>query len=304
MGASASSYDAQVGANSDTIMVGCVSYAENISTIWEGMKKYYNDRGVDFDFVLFTSYERQVEALLGGHIDIAWNGPLAHVRTKRRTQGASLSLGMRDCDCGFVTHILVRKAAGIKGFADMQGKRLAMGTADSPQACVLPTYHLKSKGVPLDSLEVTAFNRDLGKHGDTALGEIEVMTALAKNEADFGFVSDLMYQRAKASGEDLDALEILAVDPVPVFNHCQFDALPTLNKMKKDNFEVHLFAMDMKKEGDRKVMQSEGIKEKWERPQEDGYATMQAALADEPVAPNLGPVYKAEAHPFKTFTVK
>ena len=31
-------------------------------------------------------------------------------------------------------------------------------------------------------------------------------------EADFGFVSDLMYQRAKASGEDLDALEVLTVN--------------------------------------------------------------------------------------------
>jgi phosphonate transport system substrate-binding protein len=244
------------------------------------------------------------EALLGGQIDIAWNGPLAHVRTKRRTKDASLSLGMRDCDCGFKTHILIRKDAGIKSLADLKDKRCAAGTRDSPQACVLPMQHLKANGVPLDSLTVTFFDKDLGKHGDTALGEIDVMSALGKNEADFGFVSDLMYQRALGSGEDLDALEILSCDPVPPFDHCQFDALPTLSAKKREDFERLLFAMDIKKAEHRPVMQAEGITERWERPREEGYKAMHDALADEPVVPMAGPLYKTESHPFKKMTVK
>jgi hypothetical protein len=47
----------------------------------------------------------QVEALLNGHIDIAWNGPLAHVRVQRRTGGKYISLGMRDCDRGFQSQV-------------------------------------------------------------------------------------------------------------------------------------------------------------------------------------------------------
>ncbi|CAJ1368007.1 unnamed protein product, partial [Effrenium voratum] len=146
-------------------------------------------------------YDRQVEALLGGFIDIAWNGPLAHVRTQKRTNGTSLSLGMRDVDCGFQSLILVRKAAGIKTLEDLKGQRLAAGTRDSPQACILPMQYLKSQQFPLDSISVSFFDRDLGKHGDTALGEIEVMNELTNGMADAGFVSDLMWQRAVSSGD-------------------------------------------------------------------------------------------------------
>ena len=47
------------------------------------MAKHFSAKGVPFDVVLYQSYERQVEALLAGQVDIAWNGPLAHVRTQR-----------------------------------------------------------------------------------------------------------------------------------------------------------------------------------------------------------------------------
>jgi len=51
-----------------------------------------------------------VEALRSGHVDIAWNTPLAHVRVKQRTSGRSLSLGMRDSDRDFHAKIVVRRA--------------------------------------------------------------------------------------------------------------------------------------------------------------------------------------------------
>lgn len=59
--------------------MGAVSYDPAISSIWEKMKDYLNSAGCPFDFVLFTNYERQVAALLAGEIDLAWNGPVAHV---------------------------------------------------------------------------------------------------------------------------------------------------------------------------------------------------------------------------------
>ena len=40
----------------------------------------------------------EVESLLAGHIHIAWNTPLGHVRVKRRTGGQSRSLGVRCTD--------------------------------------------------------------------------------------------------------------------------------------------------------------------------------------------------------------
>uniref|UniRef100_A0A7S0FD86 Thiamine pyrimidine synthase n=1 Tax=Pyrodinium bahamense TaxID=73915 RepID=A0A7S0FD86_9DINO len=290
-----------------TIMVGCIDYCDQIRTIWDGMKQYFLKAGVDFDFVLFTSYERQVEALMGGFIDIAWNGPLAHVRTQKRTSNTSLSLGMRDVDCGFVTHIIVRKNAGITDLSGLKDRRLAAGARDSPQACILPMQYLKSERVPLDTLRVTFFDRDLGKHGDTAMGEVEVMNELAKGNFDAGFVSDLMWQRALSSGDvnggKGEELQILETAKVPLFNHCQFDALSSLDVKKKQDFEVTLFKMDYNKQDDRRIMQLEGIREKWERPAEEGYSTMRDALAQEPNVPFPPFMYRMEEHPFKEFAV-
>ncbi len=74
----------------DTILLGAVAYDARVVTIWEGIRDHFNSEGAPMDFVLFSNYERQVESLLAGHIDIAWNTPLAHVRVQRDHQSGSL----------------------------------------------------------------------------------------------------------------------------------------------------------------------------------------------------------------------
>src|SRR4051812_40767577 len=98
---------------SPSILLSAVAYDAKVVPIWEGIRDHFKSEGVDFDFALFSNYERQVEELLAGHVDIAWNTPLAHVRVQRRTEGKSLSLGMRDSDRDFRAKVVVRKDAGI-----------------------------------------------------------------------------------------------------------------------------------------------------------------------------------------------
>src|SRR5258705_6039909 len=100
--------------NDKSILLGAVAYDPKVVTIWEGIRDYFQGEGVPLDFALFSNYERQVEELLKGHIDIAWNTPLAHVRVKKRTDNASLSLGMRDSDRDFRAKVVVRRDRGIK----------------------------------------------------------------------------------------------------------------------------------------------------------------------------------------------
>src|SRR5436190_24079978 len=126
----------------DSILLGAVAYDAKVVTIWEGIRDYFRDEGVPLDFALYSNYERQVEELLAGHIDIAWNTPLAHVRVKHRTEGRSISLGMRDSDRDFRAKVIVRKDAGIKKLADLVGKTLAVGSQDSTQARILPLHFL------------------------------------------------------------------------------------------------------------------------------------------------------------------
>jgi ABC-type phosphate/phosphonate transport system substrate-binding protein len=264
------------------------------------MKKYFHRQSLKFDFVLFTSYERQLESLLNGDIDVAWNGPLAHVRLRRVARDV-VSLGMRDVDRDFVSYIVSTKASGIHTISDLRGKRLATGAHDSPQAYVVPMHHVLST-IPANevrTIDVTRYDKDLGKHGDTAEGEVDVIHSLRNGTADAGFVSRLMYDRrdTTAAGEDLLSPRLIRV---PLFDHCQFDALPSLLPEKREGFRQALMAMDWNCAEDNKVMVQEGIKERWEAPRENGYDILRAAIAKEEVSISPPALHSVQSHPFKS----
>ena len=50
------------------LMLGAVAYDPKVVTIWDGFQKYFAEHDLSFDYVLYTNYERQVEALFSGHI--------------------------------------------------------------------------------------------------------------------------------------------------------------------------------------------------------------------------------------------
>jgi ABC-type phosphate/phosphonate transport system substrate-binding protein len=263
----------------ETILLGAVAYDPKVVTIWEGIRDYFNESGTPFDFALFSNYERQVEELLAGHVDIAWNTPLAHVRVRQRTGGASLSLGMRDSDRDFHAKVIVRKDAGIASLPDLHGKRLAVGSRDSTQARILPLHFLKQEGVDLDRVHLLPFDTDLGKHGDTGTSELDVLRALSDGTADAGTVGDLVWVQEQAAGH-VDSARIEVLYTTPGFNHCMFDALPTLSASKREGFVRSLFAMSWDNPTHRRLLELEGLHE-WVAPREEGYESLIAALAGE-----------------------
>jgi phosphonate transport system substrate-binding protein len=66
-----------------TLVMGAVAYDPKVVTIWDGFRRWLRASELPFDFVLFSNYERQVEDLVGGRIDAAWNSPLAWLRAQR-----------------------------------------------------------------------------------------------------------------------------------------------------------------------------------------------------------------------------
>ncbi|PZS31064.1 MAG: phosphate ABC transporter substrate-binding protein, partial [Pseudonocardiales bacterium] len=62
---------------SEALLVGAVAYTPNVVPIWEGIRDYFRGSPAEMDFVLFSNYGRQVQALIAGHVDIAWNTNLA-----------------------------------------------------------------------------------------------------------------------------------------------------------------------------------------------------------------------------------
>lgn len=263
----------------ETVLLGAVAYYSKVVAIWEGIRDYFNASGCPFDFVLFSNYERQVSSLLAGHIDIAWNTPLAHVRVQHHTDGKSLSLGMRDSDQDFHSRLVVRTDSGIDSPQDLHGKKLAVGSRDSTQARILPLYFLQQEGVDLEQVELVVFDTDVGKHGDTGTSELDVLEALSKGDVHAGTIGDLIWVLEQQAGH-IDTSLIQSVWTSPGFDHCMFDALPTLDEGKMDRFRSALFSMSWDDPDHRRLLELEGLRQ-WMPPRETGYDTLRAAVAEQ-----------------------
>lgn len=263
----------------DTILLGAVAYDAKVVPIWEGIREHFQSEGVPMDFCLFSNYERQVESLLRGHVDIAWNTPLAHVRVQKRTEGKSLSHGMRDSDQDFKARVLVRKDRGITDVKALEGKRMAVGSQDSTQARILPLHFLGTEGVDVSKIELVKFDTDVGKHGDTGTSELDVLKALHDGSVDAGTVGDLIWVAEQAGGRvDTNLIDTLYV--TPGFDHCMFDCLPDLDSSKIERFKKALFAMKWENPEHRRILELEGLKQ-WMPPREEGYDSLRTALTEQ-----------------------
>lgn len=252
------------------IKVGVVAYDPKVVTIWEGIKDYFRDRGIVSDYILFSNYDTQVEMLLQGLIDIAWNTNLAYVKVVRRTRGECQALAMRDTDIDFTTKIIARAGSNIETIGDLKRKRVAFGSRDSGQAAILPSYFLKQMGIdPEKDIFPIRFDLDVGKHGDTGTSEVEVLRAVQKGEADAGAVGDQYWARALADGL-IDHARVKAIWTSPGYCHCNFTVLGDSNPRRFEKWTEALLAMDYNNPAHRKIMEMEGLK-RWVRPELSGY---------------------------------
>jgi phosphonate transport system substrate-binding protein len=252
------------------IRVGAVAYDPKVVTIWEMIREYFQVRDVANDFVLFSNYETQVEALLEGFIDIAWNTNLAYVRVHRRTNGKCRVLAMRDTDVEFTSVIIARADEGVATLADLKGKTFAFGSRDSGQAAILPAFFLHNNGIdPQRDIQTLRFNLDVGKHGDTGTSEVEVLNAVASGRAAAGAIGDQYWARVLAEGH-VDRRKIKAIWTSPAYCHCNFTILEERYAPDIERWTEVLLEMDYNNPKHRQIMDLEGLKQ-WVKPQLEGY---------------------------------
>ena len=72
--------------------------------IFRGLQAHFLRHGIELDWVIYSNYDALVDAFARREIDLAWNAPLAYVKTKRRLHGACQVVAMRDVDVNFTTH--------------------------------------------------------------------------------------------------------------------------------------------------------------------------------------------------------
>ncbi|MET8353118.1 PhnD/SsuA/transferrin family substrate-binding protein [Micromonospora sp. NPDC005206] len=173
-----------------TVLMGAVAYDPKVVTIWEGFRAWLRGRGLDFDFVLYSHYERQVDDLVAGRIDAAWNSPLAWLRAERlaaASGGTVSALTMRDTDRDLTSVVVVRADSPVRQVEDLSGSLVAVGAMDSPQATLIPLGHLAAAGVEVD---VRRFDVGVGLHGDHIGGERDAARALVAKEVDAACMID------------------------------------------------------------------------------------------------------------------
>lgn len=264
------------------LVVGAVAYTANVVPIWEGMRDYFRDGPVPMDYVLFSNYERQVDALLAGHVDVAWNTNVAWVRTLRRSGGEARALAMRDTDLAFRTLMVARKGSGLDGLASLRGRRVAFGSRDSGQARILPVHFLARAGVGLDDVQPVIFDSDVGKHGDTGRSDLDALRAVAEDAADVAAVGVNTWGGLRAAGEAAVA-DFEVVWQSEDYNHCNFTTLPTVDEARVEAWVDHLLAMDWDDPDHRRILELEGLR-RWERPRLEGYASLIEAMEAQGIA--------------------
>jgi phosphonate transport system substrate-binding protein len=260
-----------------TLLMGGVAYDPKVVTIWDGFRQWLRAQGLDFDYVLYSHYERQVEDLVAGHIHAAWNSPLAWVRSERlaATQGRRVeSAIMRDTDQDLTSVVVVRDDSPASSVADLAGGTVAVGAVDSPQSTLIPLSFLRGAGVT--DLRVRRFDVGVGLHGDHIGGERDAARALVAGEVDAACMIDGNHLLFGQEGT-LPPGSTRLLAQTPVYDHCTMAIVDTAPAAEAAEFVRLLASMSYADPAVRTLLDLEGLKQ-WVPGRTSGFGPLTRAV--------------------------
>ena len=264
----------------ETFMLGAVAYDPKVVAIWTGFRDWFVEHGFPFDYVLYSHYERQVDELVAGRIQVAWNSPLAWVRARRLAQAGGrevTALAMRDTDRDLTSVIVVRADSPLRALTDLRGKTVGVGAVDSPQATLLPLAHLRAAGLePGRDVVVRRFDVGVGLHGDHVGGERDAARALIAGEVDAACMIDGNHLRFAQEGTLPSGSTRVLAQTAP-FDHCNMTVGPAASAEQADRFRQLLLGMSYADPVLRPLLDLEGLKT-WCDGRTSGYAPLESAV--------------------------
>jgi ABC-type phosphate/phosphonate transport system substrate-binding protein len=282
-----------------TLLMGAVAYDPKVVTIWGGFRSWLRTRGLDFDFVLYSNYERQAEDLVEGRIHTAWNSPLAWLRTERLAKAAGRTvrpLVMRDTDRDLTSVVVVRSDSSAEKVSDLKGATVGVGAVDSPQATLIPRSFLREAGLaPGTDLTVRRFDVGVGLHGDHIGGERDAARALLAGEVDAATMIDTNHLLFGREGT-LPAGSTRVLAQTGKFDHCNMSVVDTAPEDLVKQFGDLLLAMSYADPEVRPLLDLEGLK-MWQEGRTTGYGLLETAVDEEGFYDERGTVTAAEYLP-------
>ena len=184
---------------------------------------------------------------------------------------------MRDTDRDLVSVIVTREDGPVRSVSDLKGRRVAVGAKDSPQATLIPLYHLTQHGLePNRDFEVLFFDRLVGKHGDHIGGERDAARALVRGDCDAACLLDgnlLLF----AQEGTLPAGSVRTLTTTPVFDHCNFTVMQDSMSAPVKLFRELLLGMSYEDPDVRRLLDLEGLK-RWLPGRTEGYDLLSRAV--------------------------
>ncbi len=261
-----------------TLVMGAVAYDAKVVPIWDGFRSWLRGQGIDYDYVLYSHYERQVSDLMAGHIHAAWHSPLAWVRTRRLAAAAGVGVVpavMRDTDRDLTSVVVVRGDAPYQRLTDLKGERVGVGAVDSPQATLIPLALLRAHGVATVPTDVVRFEVGVGLHGDHIGGERDAARALAAGEVAAACMIDSNHLLFATEGTLPPGTRILArTEP---YDHCVLALRADADAETAARFVEALLGMDYGDAALRPLMDLEGLT-RWEPGRDSGFGQLDAAV--------------------------
>ena len=262
------------------LKVGAVMYDPKVSVIWEIIRDFFDAQHSPIDVAFYNTYETQVDALLDGTIDVAWNSPLAWVDAQRRSRHRCRAIAMRDTDRDRVSYVVARRDGPVRALADLKHRTIATGASDSPQATLIPLGRLRREGLrPGTDVTVRRFDVLVGKHGDHVGGERDALECLKTGQAAACAMLDLNWEGWIKDGT-IDSNEFAIVGETDRFDHCVFTVREDLESGAERLWLDALFAMRYDNPSHREMMDLEGLKA-WLPGRTTGFGPLTAAVASE-----------------------
>ncbi len=233
------------------------------------LETVFRRNGVEFDWVLYSGYDEMVGAFVRGEINLAWNGPLSHVKMRRALPDGAPVLAVRDVDIGFTTRFITRADSDIDTVEDLPGRRFAFGARDSVEAGLLPVYFLKQMGINPSRTLAAADFYDQRPAQHTA-DQVDVALQVLNRNYDAGAISARAME-ALSDRHDIDDGQLRTFWTSPGYSHCCFTARPDVDAVEASQVTAALVSVDDSDEAGRAVLKAEacdrlapGIQDGWE----------------------------------------